>query len=466
MQHIPDRVHFIGIGGAGMSGLARILIQLGRRVSGSDLKETSTIRKLEELGAVCHIGHSALHVEGAELVVVSTAIKNGNPELAGAVERGIPVIHRGDLLAMLMERQRGIAVAGAHGKTTTTSMMALVMEKNGTDPTIVIGGELNNIGGNAKLGRGKYLVAEADESDGSFLRLSPEIVIITNVENDHLDYYGSVEKIREAFKEFIAGVPRNGLAAVCLDDPGVREIIRDYEGPLITYSINGVSADYTMKDITLDGMLSRGVVYYRGKGLGKLTLSVPGLHNLQNALAVVAVGMHLGLAFRDIVFALKEFKGAGRRFQVLGDLSGILVVDDYAHHPSEIKATLKAARQVGKNRIITVFQPHRYSRTSLLREDFGKAFLDSDVVVVNEIYSAGEQPMEGVNAGIIIDEMKRSGQGEVIYIGTLEETVEYLANNVRAGDLVLTMGAGNVWTAGVDLVERLKSAGGDHNAGS
>lgn len=458
MQQIPERVHFIGIGGAGMSGLARILIELGHRVSGSDLYQTHITSRLESMGAVCKTGHVAENVEGAELVVVSTAIKPDNPELVRAMEKGIPVIHRGEMLALLMKRQRGIAVAGAHGKTTTTSMMALVLEKNGLDPTIVIGGELNDIGGNAKFGRGKFLVAEADESDGSFLKLSPGIVIVTNVENDHLDYYGSVERIKEAFRTFLAGIPRDGLAVVCLDDPGVREVIGGYTGPLVTYGAQAGEADYVLKEVYLNGMSSRAEVYHRGRHLETLELTVPGQHNLLNALAVVAVSLHIDLDLKAITGALREFKGAGRRFQLIGEPYGIRVVDDYAHHPSEIKATLKAAKQVGANRIIAVFQPHRYTRTSLLGEEFGAAFMDSDVVIIDDIYGAGEQPIEGVSSRIIIDAMKRNGQENVVYLGSRERIVDYLAGFARPGDLVLTMGAGNIWTAGVNLVERLQQA--------
>ncbi|MCL6479357.1 MAG: UDP-N-acetylmuramate--L-alanine ligase [Peptococcaceae bacterium] len=466
MQHIPERVHFIGIGGAGMSGLAKILIELGHRVSGSDLNQTFVTERLKSMGAVCYTGHAAQYVEGADLVVVSTAIKPDNPELISTMEKEIPLIHRGEMLALLMKRQSGIAVAGAHGKTTTTSMMSMVLERNGIDPTIIIGGELNDIGGNAKLGRGKYLVAEADESDGSFLKLSPQIVIITNIENDHLDYYGTVDRIKDAFRVFLAGVPHDGLAVVCLDDPGVREVIGGYGGPLATYGIQSEEADYTLKDIYLHGMTSKGEVYHRGRHLGTLVLSIPGRHNLLNALAVVAVGMHLGLEFRAITGALVEFKGAGRRFQLTGECSGIRVVDDYAHHPSEIKATLKAAKQVGAERIITIFQPHRYTRTSLLREEFGTAFLDSDVVIIDDIYSAGEQPINGVSSRLIVEAIESNGQ-EVIYPGSRKGIIDCLVDISRPGDLILTMGAGNIWTTGVELVKALKKpAGRDTRAGS
>lgn len=456
MQQIPKRIHFIGIGGAGMSGLASIMVELGHKVSGSDINKTKVTNRLEKMGVLFSIGHNAGNVKDVDLVVVSTAIKKDNPELNKAIETGIPVIHRGELLALLMNRQMGIAVAGAHGKTTTTSMIASVMERNGYDPTIVIGGELRDIGGNAKLGHGRYLVAEADESDGSFLKLSPKIVIITNVENDHLDYYGSVEKINEAFTAFLSKVPQDGLAVICVDDPGNRRILEQYGGPLITYGIKSSDADYVLRNLSYEGMKSKGQVYYRGEYIGDLELTVPGQHNLLNALAVVAVGMHVGMEFRAIADGLVNFKGAGRRFQVTGELSGIKVIDDYAHHPTEIIAALKAAKQVGANRIIAVFQPHRYTRTSLLSEEFGKAFNDSDVVIVDDIYAAGEQPIEGVSSMIIVEAIKRNGQKNVVYLGDGEKIVDYLENFVKPGDLVITIGAGNIWTAGVNLVDRLR----------
>ncbi len=459
MQQIPERIHFIGIGGAGMSGLATILLELGYKVSGSDLNKTKVTDRLEEMGAVCSIGHIAENVDGAGLVVVSTAIKNDNPELIRAVEQGKGIIHRGDLLALLMNRQKGIAVAGAHGKTTTTAMMARVMEKNGYDPTIVIGGELRDIGGNAKFGRGQYLVAEADESDGSFLKLSPEIVIVTNIENDHLDYYGSVEKINDAFRDFLSKVPKNGMAVICKDDPGNRIILEQYEGPLLTYGIASSDADFVLRDLHYKGMNSKGEVYFGGKYLGTLALTVPGRHNMLNALAVVAVGIHIGMDFKSVADSLKNFIGAGRRFQLTGELFGVRVVDDYAHHPTEILAALQAAKQVEAKRVIAVFQPHRYSRTSLLKDDFGKAFHNADIVIVDDIYAAGEQPLEGVNSISLVEAIKRNGHKNVLYLGTGEKIVNYLEGFVRSGDLVMTIGAGNIWTTGIQLIERLRSSG-------
>ncbi|MDK2887682.1 MAG: UDP-N-acetylmuramate--alanine ligase [Thermoanaerobacter sp.] len=439
-----------------MSGLASILLDLGYEISGSDLSSTDITRRLESRGAVCHVGHASRNLDTSQLVVISSAIKPDNPELLAAREKGIPVIHRGDLLAWLMQRQKGIAVAGAHGKTTTTSMLALVLERSGFDPTIVIGGELNDIGGNAKLGRGEYLVAEADESDGSFLKLQPLAAIITNIEDDHLDHYGSVEEIKKAFRQFMHKVPEHGLVVACIDDPNVRETIRDLERPLITYGSEGSGASYTLRQLSLDSGGSRGDVYYEGRFLGTLELYVPGRHNMLNALAVVAAARWLGLDFNLIASILREFRGARRRFELLGEAGGIRVVDDYAHHPSEIRATLQAARQTEPGRLVVVFQPHRYTRTLLLKEQFGRSFADADLVIVNEIYSAGETPIEGVNAQLIVQAIKNYGRPPVVYLPAREQVVNYLAAEARPGDLILTMGAGNIWLCGLDLLKRLR----------
>jgi UDP-N-acetylmuramate--alanine ligase len=441
-----------------MNGIAMIMLGLGYRVTGSDQKPSAVTGRLEALGADCYIGHAEENLGDADLVVASTAIPSDNVELMKARERGIKVVHRAEMLAWLMRRQRGIAIAGAHGKTTTTSMSALVLEKNGLDPTIVIGGELTDIGGNAKLGGGEYLVAEADESDGSFLKLDPFIEIITNIEDDHLDYYKSVENIVAAFRAFMAKVPEDGLAVVCLDDPKIKELLAEYRRPCQTYALDNPEADYVMRNIKLNGQATAGDVYYRDNFLGCLELSVPGRHNLSNALAVVAVGRFLDLPFAGIAAALKEFKGAGRRFQITGEVNGIKVIDDYAHHPSEIKATLKAAKQVKTGRVVGVFQPHRYTRTSILGERFGEAFNDADVVIISDIYSAGERPIEGVSAKTIISAIEKNQDREVIYLPTRKEIVDYLAETARPGDMILTMGAGDIWNAGVELVNKLKES--------
>lgn len=451
-----QHIHFIGIGGSGMNGIAMIMQGLGYRVTGSDLKPSTVTERLEALGITCYAGHAGENLGDAEMVVASTAIPPDNAELAEARVRGLPVIHRGDMLAWLMRRQKGIAIAGAHGKTTTTSMAALVLEKNEMDPTIVIGGELTDIGGNAKLGRGEYLVAEADESDGSFLKLDPFIQIVTNIEDDHLDYYKTVDKIVEAFQQFMAKAPEDGLAILCLDDPKIRELLEDYQRPFQTYALNQPGADYTMRNIRLSGQVSSGDVFYHDQYVGTLELSVPGSHNLSNALAVVALGMFIGVPFDGIAAALRGFRGAGRRFQLTGEVNGIKIIDDYAHHPTEIKATLKAASQVRTGRVIGVFQPHRYTRTSILGERFGEAFGDADVIIVSDIYSAGEKPIEGVSARTIIDAIEKYEKRDVLYLPTSLDIIDYLSRDARPGDIILTMGAGDIWSTGMELVNRLK----------
>jgi UDP-N-acetylmuramate--alanine ligase len=439
-----------------MNGIAIIMLGLGYQVSGSDLKPSAVTERLEELGVTFYTGHSADNLGDADLVVASTAIPPDNVELVEAKVRGLPLAHRSEMLAWLMNRQKGIAVAGAHGKTTTTSMLALVLEKNDLQPTIIIGGELTEIGGNAKLGRGEYLVAEADESDGSFLKLDPYIEVITNIEDDHLDYYKNMENILAAFRGFLARTPEKGLAVVCLDDPRLRELMEDYHRPFQTYALDNPEADYTLKNSRLNRDVTSGDVYFRGSHIGNLKLKVHGRHNLSNALAVVAVGRFIGLAFDDIASVLANFTGAGRRFQLTGEVNGIRVIDDYAHHPTEIKATLKAAAQVKTGRVIGVFQPHRYTRTAILGERFGDAFKDADLVVVSDLYSAGERPIEGISAQTIISAIERHDGRRVIYLPTETEIVDFLVRTVSPGDMVLTMGAGDIWNAGVKLVARLK----------
>jgi UDP-N-acetylmuramate--alanine ligase len=451
-----QHAHFIGIGGSGMNGIAMILIGLGYKVSGSDLKPSTVTERLEALGATCYTGHSRDNLGSADLVVASTAIPPDNEELAEAKKRGLPVVHRSEMLAWLMKRQKGIAIAGAHGKTTTTSMLALVLEKNKLDPTIVIGGELTDIGGNAKLGLGEYMVAEADESDGSFLKLDPLVEVITNIDDDHLDHYKSVENILAAFREFLAKVPENGLAVVCLDDPRLRAMLDGYSRPFETYALDDPGADYTMKNIQLDDHTTAGDVYCHGAKLGTLRLKVPGRHNLSNALAVVTAGRFIGLSFDQIAGVLVNFSGAGRRFQLTGEVNGIKVIDDYAHHPTEIKATLKAAAQLRIGRVISVFQPHRYTRTSILGKRFGDAFKDADLIIISELYSAGEHPIAGISAETIISAIESQDGRKVIYLATKKEIVDFLARTARPGDMIITMGAGDIWAAGVELVDRLK----------
>ncbi|MGI6142258.1 MAG: UDP-N-acetylmuramate--L-alanine ligase [bacterium] len=449
------RVHFVGIGGAGMSAIAKVLLEMGYTISGSDLKPSSATQRLENMGATTYIGHRRENLNSPDLLVVSSAIPEANVEVVAAREANIPIYTRGEILAELMNMKRGIAVAGSHGKTTTTSMISLVLEKTGLDPTVLIGGELNDIGGNAKLGTGEYLVAEADESDGSFLRLRPEIAVVTNIENDHLDYYGSVDRIVEAFASFVAAVRKGGFAVLCRDSYFVGKILPGAKGRVITYGIYNQDADLMAREITPLDLGSSCKVYKGGRELGQLILRVPGEHNVANSLAAVAVGLELGLSFSQIADALQTFRGVHRRFELVGDVAGIKVVDDYAHHPSEIRATLKAARAVGFNRVIAIFQPHRYTRTKFLREEFGRAFGDADEVIVTDIYSAGERPIPGITGELIAEEIGAQGN-KINYIGEMESIPRYLKPKLKKGDLVLTIGAGDVWKVGEELVSYLR----------
>lgn len=455
MNQLRERVHFIGIGGTGMSGLARILLDLGYRVSGSDIKASDVTEQLSDMGADIYIGHACENVGNAGTVVVSTAIQNDNPEVKEAEKKGIPIIHRADVLARIMELRKSIAVAGAHGKTTTTSMIALVLEKNRLDPTVIVGGVLQNIGGNAKLGQGSYLVAEADESDGSFLKLNPHLAVVTNIEDDHMDHYGTMENILKAFQEFMAKIPDDGLLILCADDDNVRQLLPLCNKPYITYGLQP-GARYTARNVGNRGLFTYADIYDGENLLGRLSLNVPGRHNLSNALAAVVTGISIGLEFTEIAMALEEFRGVKRRFQLIGEVKNIQVVDDYAHHPTELRATLNAARQTDAKRVVAVFQPHRYSRTKQLYEEFGKSFAEADVIVINEVYAAGEAPIPGINADLIIKAIEETEGRPVHYCATLDQTTAYLEEITKPGDLVLTLGAGNIWNVGVELVKRLR----------
>jgi len=453
--------HFIGIGGAGMSGIAKILLQLGARVSGSDMKESDITKRLREMGAEIAIGHDAKNI-GREVstVVFSSAISEDNPEMMEAKRRGIEVLARAEMLAKVMARQDSIAVAGAHGKTTTTAMISLMLEVNSFDPTIIIGGDLKQIGSNAKLGMGKYLVAEADESDGSFLKLFPKIAVITNIENDHLDYYRSIKNIVSAFVRFVEQIPADGFAVICLDNQELVKIRDTVKANYVTYGIDTEEADYTAKNPFFMGTQSNCEVFYRGESLGTLELNVPGKHNILNALAAIATGMRLGLNFEQVVAGLKQFTGARRRFEFIDKVDGITIFDDYAHHPTELQATLSAAKTAGFQRIIAIFQPHRYSRTKLLQFEFGDSFVNADLVVINEIYSASEKPIPGVSAQLIINAIRNSdSQKEVVYCKTEDDIVDFLFREGKPGDLVITMGAGNIRQAGIRFASEYRSFG-------
>jgi UDP-N-acetylmuramate--alanine ligase len=448
--------HFVGIGGAGMSGLAKIMLEKGKRVSGSDLVSSANVRRLEEKGAKISIGHAAENIQpGMDSVVYSSAIPPSNEELRAARELGLNVISRGELLAGLMCESKGIAVVGAHGKTTTSSMISLILAANGFDPTYIIGGEVNDMGSNAGLGTGEYLVAEADESDGSFLKLAPYGAIITNIDNDHLDYYKNLGIMKKAYQQYVSQIRDGGFVVLCTDNEHVRSLDPG-SAQAITYGLTG-DPMYKATDVDRQEFTTGTSVLLNGQYLGRLVLSVPGMHNVLNALAAIAVGMRLGMSFEQCAGALKSFTGAQRRFQLIAQLDGIKIIDDYAHHPTEIRALLRASESLGRRRMIAVFQPHRYTRTQFLREEFGNAFQEADLVIVTDIYPAGEKPIAGVTAELIVEALKRNGK-EVVFCQRLDHVVDYLKETTRSGDLILTIGAGNVWTVGRNLARELEIA--------
>lgn len=449
-------VHLVGIGGSGMSAIAKVLLEMGYHVSGSDVHKSDTTHNLERLGARVYQGHDGDNIKGADALVISSAIAENNAEIQAARNLNIPIFHRADIIASIMKNQKGIAVAGAHGKTTTTSMISLMMEKTGADPTIIIGGELHDIGGNAKFGAGEYIVAEADESDGSFLKLSPVIAIVTNIEDDHMDFYGTIENIVLAFKQFLAKIPANGLAILCTDNEYVRQLAGELDKPYVTYALNS-EADYTVKNMRSNGVQTLFDVYFQGKLLGEMEINVPGKHNIANSLAAIAVGRYIGLSLAEIRTALQKFQGAKRRFQTKGEFDEIWVVDDYAHHPTEIKSTLLAARQTQPKRLIVAFQPHRYTRTKFLREEFSKAFAAADLIILTDIYAAGEQPIPGITGEMLAEAIEKQEGRPVIYIKNRAEIPNYLYSIACPGDLIMTMGAGNIWQAGEQLVDKLHS---------
>ena len=450
-----EKIHFVGIGGIGMSGIAEVLLNLGYKVSGSDLRKTEITERLEGLGGEIFIGHARENVVNVDVVVISSAVHDDNPEVVEAMERLIPVIPRAEMLAELMRMKYGIAIAGTHGKTTTTSMVATILAKGGIDPTIVIGGRLNSIGTNARLGQGQFLVAEADESDGSFLKLSPTIAVVTNIDADHLDFYKDIDEIKDTFVQFINKVPFYGLAVLCLDNGNIADIIPLVKKRFNTYGLT-TQADFRATDVRHTGFTTSFVAHYKGTLLGEITFSMPGAHNVLNALATIAVAMELNVPFAEIQAGFKAFGGVGRRFQVKGEVRDIMVVDDYGHHPTEIRATLAAAKGGWDRRLVVAFQPHRYSRTKELFEEFVKAFYDADVLILTDIYPAGEKPIEGITAESLAARIKRHGQKDVTYIADRNAVCDHLLGIVKPGDIVITLGAGNIWQVGETLVEKLK----------
>ncbi|AHD06619.1 UDP-N-acetylmuramate--L-alanine ligase [Paenibacillus larvae] len=456
MNTLDQHVHFIGIGGYGMSAIAKVMLEMGYQVSGSDLAQQELTEKLIAKGARVYLGHEASHVEGADLVVYSTALPKDNVEIVAAEARNIPILHRSQMLARLMNECKGIAVAGAHGKTTTSSMIALVMEKCGADPTYIIGGEIMNIGSNAKAGTGEYVVAEADESDGTFLQYYPTLALVNNIEADHLENYGgNFENLKKAYAQFLSQVKPGGKAIVCKDDAYIREMIPHVESEVITYGI-GSDADYQAVDIHLGDRKVSFSVLYKGENLGKIELSVPGKHNVCNALATLITCLEAGLTFDQVAAAIHEFHGAKRRFQVMGEINDILIIDDYAHHPTEISATISAAKATGK-RIIVVFQPQRYTRTFFLFEQFSRCFGEADEVIITDIYSpAGEKQIEGVSSAKLVDMIRQNSHANAEYMPKSEDVLAHLIDHVKPGDLVITMGAGNIWRVADTLAKTLQ----------
>jgi UDP-N-acetylmuramate--alanine ligase len=448
IQHI----HFVGIGGIGMSGIAEVLVNLGYQVSGSDLREGPVTQRLASLGVKVTVGHDANCIQGAQVVVISSAVKGDNPEVVAARAAKIPVIPRGEMLAELMRMKYGIAIAGSHGKTTTTSMVAQVLSQGGIDPTIVIGGKLGAIGSNAKLGKGPFLVAEADESDGSFLLLSPTIGVITNVDREHLDHYKDLPEILDAFATFGNKVPFYGAVFVCMDDPNVATLRPRLKRQVRTYGTNP-QVDIRALDIRMEGWRSHFRVKAFGDDCGEFSIGVPGHHMVLNALATIGVALELGVELDVIRASLASFTGADRRFQKRGEKSGILVIDDYGHHPTEIAATLAAARRsFPDRRIIVAFQPHRYSRTQALLDEFGRAFFDADAVLVTDIYAASEPPIPGLSGRSVVEAILAHGQREARFVPKVDDIPAALAGVVRPGDLVVTMGAGTITNAGPALL--------------
>lgn len=452
------RIHMVGIGGAGMNGIAEVLLNKGYTVSGSDLVLGDVTRRLEELGASVSKGHDPANVRGADVVVVSTAVSWDNPEVIEARRLNVPVIPRAEMLAELMRMSYGIAVSGSHGKTTATSLIGTVLTKGGFDPTVVVGGRVRAFGSHVILGQGKFMVAEADESDGSFLNLVPTISVVTNIDVEHLDYYvGGLEEIKNSFVRFANKVPFFGAAVMCLDDPNISSIVHRIDRRTLTYAIKR-RAKVTATEIVPRGMATEFLVFTNGDKLGRVELPMPGLHNVYNALAAVCVGLEVGVPFGHISDALCEFEGVSRRFETVGEIGDVKVVDDYGHHPTEIEAVLKAAKSVWpERRVVAVFQPHRYTRTHALCHTFGTCFDRADLVLLADIYPAGERKIPGVSSRMILEAARDHGHRAIYYAGDLKSTCESLLRQARPGDVVLTLGAGDVWEVGVEFLERAKN---------
>ena len=439
-----QRIHLVGIGGSGMCGIAEVLLSSGYAVSGSDLKATPVTERLRSLGATICEGHAAEHVQGAHVVVISSAVSQENVEVAEAHRLKIPVIPRAEMLAELMRLKIGIAVAGAHGKTTTTSLIAAVLAAADLDPTFVVGGRVNHAGTNARLGQGEYMVVEADESDRSFLLLAPVIAVVTTIDREHLDQYSSLEEIQDVFVQFVNRVPFYGSVVLCLDEANVQAILPRVTRPVITYGTSS-QADLVIGDVRLNGLHSEFRLKYHGEDLGIFRLpSPPGIHNVRNAAAAAAVALALNVPADLIRAGLANFAGVGRRFEIKGIYSGVTLIDDYGHHPAEIQATLEAARGCGYKRLLVLFQPHRYTRTKFLWDDFRRSFNQADVLVITDIYAANEAPIEGITGERLAEAVRSAGHKNVIHTSTMQAGMEYILREARSGDAVLTIGAGSV----------------------
>jgi UDP-N-acetylmuramate--alanine ligase len=459
-----QRIHLVGIGGIGMSGIAEVLLTLGYSVSGSDTKPSSITERLENLGATIREGHKAANVEGAHVVVISSAIKQDNPEVVEAHKRKIPVIPRAEMLAELMRLKYGIAVAGAHGKTTTTSMVASVLAAAHLDPTFVVGGRVNQAGTTARLGKGEYFVVEADESDRSFLMLAPVVAVVTTIDREHLDQYTSLADIQDAFVQFVNRVPFYGAAILCLDEPNVQAILPNVKRPIITYGTSS-QADLVISDVSLKGLESEFRLTFKGEDLGLFHLShPPGMHNVRNAAAAAAVALYLSVPSDLIREGLAKFAGVGRRFDIKGVVNDITVIDDYGHHPAEIRATLEAASGCKFNRLLVLFQPHRYTRTQHLWDEFCRAFNQADILVLLDIYAASEAAIPGVTSEALVNAIRGAGHKNVHYFRSMQAGIEFLLHQARPGDAIMTIGAGNVSRASNELMVLLGTEHPTHHA--
>ncbi len=454
MNPLPAHIHFVGIGGIGMSAIAEVLLQEGVRVSGTDRAPGLTVRRLETLGARVAGKHAAEHLGNAEWVVVSSAVPPDNPEVAAARARRLRVLTRGEMLAQLMAGKEGIAVAGSHGKTTITALLTTCAIDAGLDPTAIVGGRLVSLGTNARHGNGPYLVAEADESDGSFLLLKPQVAVVTNIDPEHLDHYKTLDGVIDAFARFVGSVPDTGLVVLCADDPNVAALRHRAVAPVTTYGL-GLEADWRATSVHHQGWTSRFDVVYKGTRLGRVTINLPGRHNVLNALAVLATCHRLEVPFATVAGSLERFQGVERRFQRKGEACGVLVIDDYGHHPTEIDATLEAARNAFPGRrLVVVFQPHRFTRTQALLDAFTRAFDHADVLVVTDVYSAGESPIPGVTGGRLAEAVGARHSGQVAYVTRVDDVLDQIEPWLKPGDVLMTVGAGDVWKVGEGFLTR------------